>query len=235
MVFQENFDDTAYLQTWNNTSKIEQALWLGKDNSNYLRFHPRFQNQYIETPGISLPPGNYTLYFEWNKARIQTPDSVHVQLSVNNGNTWQTLYSIYDGSNRTWQKDSILLDSIDSTLKIRWNYFSSGSFPAQYFNLDNVSIAKNISTGIKNDTSTPVFSIFPNPSEDYVQIRLKNPMLKKGILTIYNTSGERVYQKDLQSVLQTLLQIDVSNYSKGAYIVTMQLGEEQFSKTILVQ
>lgn len=235
VVFEENFNDTTYKTTWPTTARVEQALWLGKENSKYLRFHPNFQNQSIVTPNITAASGNYTLFFEWNKARTQTPDSVQVQLSVNNGTTWQTIYNIYDGNNRTWQKDSVELNNLNSDFKIRWNYFSSGSFPSQYFNLENVSIVKDISTSVKNKTNTVDFTVFPNPTHDAFQLQLKNPMLKNGTLSIYNTIGELVYQKNIQPILQTLYQIDVSNFSKGTYIINLQFGEEQVEKTVLVQ
>jgi hypothetical protein len=235
VIFQESFNDTSYKTSWSTTTRVEQALWLGKENSNYLRFHPNFQNQSIITPTITATSGNYILFFEWNKAQTQTPDSVQVQLSVNNGTTSETIYTIYDGNNRNWQKDSVELNNISTDFKIRWNYFSSGSFPSQYFNLDNVSIEKAISTSIKTQTNSFDFNVFPNPARDYFQIRLKNPMLKNGLLIIYNPTGEIVYQKNIAPALQTLYQIDVSNFNEGAYIVNVQLGKEQFSKTILVQ
>jgi hypothetical protein len=49
-IFQEDFNTEASFSSWNLSSKVEHALWLGKDNSKYLRFHPNFQNQFIETP-----------------------------------------------------------------------------------------------------------------------------------------------------------------------------------------
>lgn len=235
VIFQESFNDTSYKTSWSTTTRVEQALWLGKENSNYLRFHPNFQNQSIITPTITATSGNYTLFFEWNKARTQTPDSAQVQLSVNNGTTWETIYTIYNGNNRNWQKDSVELNNISSNFKIRWNYFSSGSFPSQYFNLDNVSIVQDISTSIKTQTNTIDFKVFPNPASDYFKIQLKNPMLKSGMLTIFNSAGEIIYQKNIAVISQTLYQLDIRNFSKGAYIVHAQFGEEQVEKTVLVQ
>lgn len=235
VLFEENFNDTTYKTNWITTTKVEQALWLGKENSSYLRFHPNFQNQSITTPTISAATGNYTLYFEWNKTGTQTPDSVQIQLSLNNGSSWQTIYALYDGNNRTWQKDSVALDNINSNFKIRWNYFSSGSFPSQYFNLDNVSIIKNISTSIRNNTNNIDFSVFPNPAHDVFQLQLRNPMLQHGTLSIYNMLGDLVFHKNLTPIMQTLHQIDVSNFSKGAYSIQVQFGDEQVEKTILVQ
>ena len=235
IIFQENFNTAQPDSSWMVSAKTEQALWLSEDNSKYVRFHPNFQNQFIQTPNINIPSGNYYLLFDWNEARQQAQDSVNVQLSKDNGTSWQIIYSIYNGNNRIWQTDSILLDNINGNIKIRWTYFSSGIFPAQYFNLDNVSIVKNISTSIKNKTNTINVTLFPNPTSDYLQIQLKNPSLKNGIITIYNTIGKIMWQKNTTAILQTMYQIDVSNFTKDAYIIHFQFGEEQFSKTLLVQ
>lgn len=111
-IFQEDFNTEASFSSWNLSSKVEHALWLGKDNSKYLRFHPNFQNQFIETAGINLPAANYTFSFDWNQARQQNTDSVNLQLSIDNGTSWQTMYAIYNGNNRTWQTDSLRLTAL---------------------------------------------------------------------------------------------------------------------------
>lgn len=235
IIFQEDFNTIQYLSSWNISAKAEQALWLGTDNSKYVRFHPNFQNQFIETPDISLSNGNYTLYFDWNQARQQNADSVNVQFTTDNGILWQTIYAIYNGNNRNWQTDSVVFNNIGSNVKFRWNYFSSGSFPSQYFNVDNVFVKKNIATGIKNDINELVAEVFPNPNDGNFQLKILNIKNKNGNLFIYNTQGAKVYSTNLPAVSQSLLQVDLSSLSKGSYILTIQVEENNYSKTIIIQ
>jgi hypothetical protein len=235
IIIQENFNSGQYLSAWNFAAKVEQALWLGKENSNYVRFHPNFQNQFIETPAINLVSGNYTLFFDWNQAGLQSVDSVNVQLTADNGTTWQTIYAIYNANNRNWQTDSVAINSTGSTIKLKWNYFSSGSFPAQYFNIDNIIIAKNTATALKNNSNEIITEVFPNPNNGNFQLKILNAKNKKGTIFIYNTQGELIYQHNLPVVLQSLLQLDLSANSKGSYILTIQTDESSYSKSIIIQ
>ena len=235
VVFEENFNKATFPNAWTFSSKTELALWLGKENSNYVRFHPNFQSQSIITPTINLAQGNFRLFFDWNKAREQTIDSINVQLTTDTGSTWQTIYAIYNGNNRNWQTDSVLLNNINGNIKLRWNYFSLGSFPSQYFNIDNVVLKKNVTTSINNKSAEVQITIFPNPTNEFVQLKLMNLKNKNGTIFIYNTQGEIIYQANLPVVTQSLLQIDMSSFSKGSYILSIQAEEQIYSITILLQ
>lgn len=234
-VFEENFNHASFPDNWSFSSKVELAVWLGKYNSNYIRFHPNFQNQSITTPSINVSSGNYTLYFDWNKARALAVDSVNIQMSNDNGNTWNTVYAIYNGNNRNWQTDSFFLDNISTAFKLRWNYFSTNSFPSQYFNIDNIVLKNNITTSIKNNKNNLQASVFPNPSDGHVQLKLMNLKNQTGIITIYDTKGNLVYQDNLPTVSQSLLQLDLTTFSKGAYFFKVETSNQSFSSTILIQ
>ncbi len=235
IIFEERFNGSSFPSNWNFSAKTELAFWLGKENSNYVRFHPNFQNQSITSPNINVPSGNYTLYFDWNKAANSTIDSLQMQLSNDNGSNWETVYAIYNGNNRTWQTDSIPLNNQNGIIKIRWNYFSSGSFPSQYFNLDNVVLKNAITTNIKNKNSDLDVKIFPNPSAGVFQLKLVNQKSKTGTIKIYSVAGELVYQTSLPNSQQALIQIDISSVSKGAYSLNIETNEHNFTSTLLIQ
>jgi hypothetical protein len=234
-IFQEDFNTETSFSSWNLSAKVEYALWLGKANSKYLRFHPNYQNQFIETPGINLPAANYTFSFDWNQARQQNTDSVNLQLSIDNGTTWQTMYAIYNGNNRTWQTDSFVFNSVGGSIKFRWNYFSTGNFPSQYFNLDNILIKKNTTTGIRNNSTDITTELFPNPNNGNFQLKIYNAKNQKGNILIYNMQGELIYQQNLPVVTQSLVQIDLSILSKGSYLLNIEANENNYSKTLIIQ
>ena len=175
------------------------------------------------------------MLFDWNKARTLSVDSINVQFSNDNGNNWNTVYAIYNGNNRTWQTDSFLLDNISDSFKLRWNYFSSASFPSQYFNIDNIILKKNTATSIKINRNNLFGSIYPNPSNGIVQLKLLNFKNQTGFIYVYNTQGELVFQNNLPTVSQSLLQLDLTTLSKGAYILKLETSEQSFSSTILIQ
>ncbi|MBK9330551.1 MAG: T9SS type A sorting domain-containing protein [Sphingobacteriales bacterium] len=234
-VFQEDFNASYFPANWTVSPRIEKALALGKGNSGYIRFHPKYQQQSIETPLITVPAGNYALLFDWNKAGNSNEDSVLVEVSETNGSSWQAVYTIFNGNNRTWQPDSVALNNIGGNIKLRWKYFSVGIFPSQYFNLDNVVLKSNTPTFIKQNISDISFTLFPNPNNGIFQIRLNNPALKNGTLQITDVKGSVVYKQPLPAVIQSLIQLDKSGFSKGIYTIRLQTAAEVISKNVIIQ
>lgn len=233
--FQENFNSAYFPVNWTISSKVEKTVALGKNNSGYIRFHPRYQQQYIETPLISLPAGNYVLLFNWNKSGNSNQDSVQVEVSENNGISWQTIYTIYNGNNRTWQTDSVKLENSSENIRLRWKYYSGGIFPSQYFNLDNVVLETDITTYVKQNISEISFSIYPNPNNGIFQIKLNNPTLKNGIIQIMDSKGSVIFQQAAPIVKQSLIQMDKSELSKGIYTILFQTSSDILSKNIIIQ
>ncbi|MCL1850925.1 MAG: T9SS type A sorting domain-containing protein [Bacteroidetes bacterium] len=70
----------------------------------------------------------------------------------------------------------------------------------------------------ENEISNNLFSIYPNPANNYVEIILSDAALAKSTVTaqIYNTQGALL--KNLQ-LYSRKTQIDISNLSKGLYLV----------------
>ncbi len=234
-IFQEDFNASYFPANWTVSPRTEKALVLGEGNSGYIRFHPRYPQQYIETPAISVPAGNYALLFDWNKAGNSNEDSIQVEVSEDNGSRWQAIYTIYNGNNRIWQTDSVTNVNRSGNIKFRWKYFSGGIFPSQYFNLDNVALVSNVPTQIKQNTSDITFSISPNPNNGIFQIRLNNPSLKNGTLQITDVKGSVVYKQLLPAVIQSLIHLDKSELSKGIYTIQLQTAAEILSKNVIIQ
>lgn len=234
-IFQEDFDAVGFPSGWNISSRVEKAVALGKENSGYIRFHPRFQQQIIESPLIPATSGNHLLRFDWNKAGNSSADSVYVELSNNIGNSWQVIYAIYNGNNRNWQTDSVSISNTGSSLIIRWRYFSGSIFPAQYFNLDNVKIERATATYLHHNTTDINFSVFPNPNEGEFQIKINNPLLKPGNLTILDIEGTEIYQQQIPLIQQFLIQIQQPSLSKGTYIIQLHTAPEVITKKISIQ
>jgi hypothetical protein len=233
ILFHEKFNDTTFLSSWKISTKVEQAIWLGTENSKYIRFHPNFQNQFIQTPTIFNTKGNFTLFFDWNKVGTNTIDSV--QLQVFNNNAWQTIYAVYNGNNRAWQTDSVNFETNQDSLTLKWNYFSSGIFPSQYFNIDNIVLQKNTPTKIQQNKNEITFNIFPNPNNGQFQLKIDNQKNQAGKILMYSSTGTIVYESVLSNTTQSLLQLDVSTFPKGAYILQITNATNLFSKTFIIQ
>ena len=59
------------------------------------------------------------------------------------------------------------------------------------------------------------FSIFPNPSNEIINIRLLKDEIKE--IIIFNVFGEKITQKNL--IIESNLKVDLSDYSNGTYFI----------------
>ncbi len=94
---------------------------------------------------------------------------------------------------------------------------------------------------VQNTTSTEPnpfsanMSIYPNPSSGKFQLVMANSEISKNYdLDVYDLQGKRVYAKS-RSELQSLNEIDLSNFEKGIYFVKLRDGIKIYSRKIVVQ
>ena len=59
------------------------------------------------------------------------------------------------------------------------------------------------------------FSIYPNPSNDIINISLSKDEIKE--IIIFNVFGEKITQKNL--IVESNLKVDLSDYSNGTYFI----------------
>ena len=59
------------------------------------------------------------------------------------------------------------------------------------------------------------FSIFPNPSNEIINISLPKDEIKE--IIIFNVFGEKITQKNL--IIESNLKVDLSDYSNGTYFI----------------
>ena len=63
-----------------------------------------------------------------------------------------------------------------------------------------------------------IISVVPNPTNNFAIITSENLPIQK--ITIYSTDGKLIYSKKIENLLQ--YDVDVSNYSKGIYILSIE-------------
>ncbi len=59
------------------------------------------------------------------------------------------------------------------------------------------------------------FSIYPNPSNDFINISLSKDEIKE--IIIFNVYGEKITQKNL--IVESNLKVDLTDYSNGTYFI----------------
>lgn len=79
-------------------------------------------------------------------------------------------------------------------------------------------------------------SIYPNPSDDIVNIKMEGFDNSKALIYIYNVLGEQIYAREESAGPEGIsTQIDISNFSKGVYIFRIITGNDSYIKNIIVK
>ena len=86
-------------------------------------------------------------------------------------------------------------------------------------------------TGQASSTEAFTVQAYPNPGEDHLKLSSAEAC-KKGHLEVFNTYGQKVFEKDWEGKLDETL--DLSNEMRGIYMIKiMQDGQETFKRVLL--
>ena len=69
------------------------------------------------------------------------------------------------------------------------------------------------------------FAIFPNPTNDILQLELKDHIGMAATVEIRNESGAMLLSKTIDQISRESTQFDVHDYSPGVYMITIRVGE----------
>lgn len=95
-----------------------------------------------------------------------------------------------------------------------WGYFGIEPLPAP--------INCNTFTGIEEPATSILYTVFPNPTDEQINISFKGATIFEGArLMIYNITGEQLFNINLSEQNQS---IDVSNLAAGIYSMVIQNG-----------
>jgi len=80
-------------------------------------------------------------------------------------------------------------------------------------------------SGIENEETNQNYQIYPNPSSDFINIELNN--LENVNVSIINATGQVVFKKSITE--KQIEQIDISDFKKGIYLIT--ISGQNYSNT----
>lgn len=112
-------------------------------------------------------------------------------------------------------------------------FSASGSMPTNndYLYLDDLAFSGSV-VGISDVNQNSNFSIYPNPTTNFLTINYDNSKATKLSLAIYNELGVLVKSEVLKQKNQQLFVGDLSN---GIYTITIISGERIEKKKFLIQ
>ena len=170
---------------------------------------------------------NTAITMSWDLPLSGTPD--HYFLELNNditGQQWQW----NDIAGEQTSKTKFNLSSGDYSWKIRGACGENGTSWATiftqpvYYSLGGERLENEIVSNL---------NIYPNPSSNIFNLELNSDSKSEIIVT--NVLGEQVYFESTKSIGEFNTQIDLSNYSKGVYNLTIKTSDGLSNHKLILQ
>lgn len=191
---------------------------------------------------ISATPVLYLSY--WYKHTIDTLDNAYVEVSTNNGSTWNSV-KFYNKTVSSWTKEILDISSLtagSAALKIRFSVISNGSVVADGIYIDNIKLTgySNPPTGITEINEFPEqYSLsqnFPNPFNPNTLINYSLPGSGNVLLKVYDIMGREVMTlvNEMQNAGNYSVNFNGSGLSSGMYYYKIISGNFSDTKKMIL-
>jgi hypothetical protein len=168
---------------------------------------------YFYLPVTDLSSALAPLYFSFDIAYRQYStehDSLNVQVSVDCGSTWNTLYAksgstlatapssttVFVPNGSQWRKDSVLLNSYAGQSNVLIRFEGISRYGNNLF-IDNIKFDATGTVGIQGHPGQNNLAIFPNPTNGQFTVSGEQEI---ELINIYNLTGKLVYSSSSPEV-----------------------------------
>ena len=116
---------------------------------------------------------------------------------------------------------------INITIDTSFNDFIDKPIPINY----NLNTASNTKINITNNKDNTKISLYPNPSQNVVNIDIDTKELFSDVqITLFNSRGQLLYKKTSVSLENS---IDISKYISGIYNLYVEIGDFKYKQVII--
>ena len=193
-------------------------------------------NTRLISPQIPLNPvqGNFVELYYWHWFRLDEDsfygyDQGYVEISVNGG-SWQTLAGPISGLSTVWTQGYVDLSAYaDSTVRIAFNFTSSGAHEDNGWYIDDVRIEGIPPQGIEEYQNIhphryTLSQNYPNPFNPATNIQFGLPKASHVKIEVFNILGQKVATllDERKSAGYHAVEFDGSNLSSGVYFYKIQ-------------
>jgi len=238
----KNDNNNITWTTANTNSPNSTGKCLFIDNYN-LTNGDGGQLDYAITPFLNFSQSVDSLYLTFDMAfkQYQTrQDSLIVAYSTDCGNTWIRLWAdggstLANGLSQNsaylnpiatdWQSKSILINQLAGLPSVSLAFINN-TRGGNNFYIDNINIPQN-TLGINEIGANNLFSLQPNPPNNFVEIKLQNNSAYT--IKIADVLGNIIYET--QATKNTV--INTSNFAKGLYFVDVSNANNRSVKRLV--
>lgn len=142
------------------------------------------------------------------------------------------IYNLWGQADTLYFEDSLLTPGVynfEYSTEINANYIAALKINGEYFSKHITKI--NNSTSIKIKEETESISISPNPAKQYVKIEFPDETARN--IKILNASGKLV--KQIQENKEKSLSLNIEGYAIGIYYISINNGDKQTTKTLVIK
>lgn len=230
--------------TWNTTTNDYHSAPKSITDSPSGNYPENTTRTITLNNSISLANCFYAELTFWAKWDIEPlADYVQLQISTNNGSTWQPLCGkwtnasflntnmgqpIYEGQRDKWVQERIILnDYLGQNIKLRFVLKSSFSYTMQNdgFYFDDMQVDVILNPSFNEHFTLQNFQIVPNPS--YGEIIIKCNKNYNGKLKIATPLGQIV--KEINIIPEESSHLELKDL-KGLYFLWVEYENKEFTK-----
>ncbi|MES2397493.1 MAG: multicopper oxidase domain-containing protein [Bacteroidota bacterium] len=95
--------------------------------------------------------------------------------------------------------------------------------------LDTTSV-----TGLKENDRNDLITVYPNPGNDNIYVNIKSEDAESIKISIYNMVGEEIRQVSYKKISNQMLNLDLSGYPSGIYLLKINSGRKALTKKIII-
>lgn len=217
-----------------------REIYIANPNGTYLH---KLTNPNSATPGftnnaVALASGKTSSYGLPQLIRTLNPCRVNLTLDqpevkaqhtykVANEITSKLAYTVFPGQDISFKANAVQL-SANSHIK-KGALFLAQIDPCTFGLLRPTATAEKMEA--KLDPASPVLSIFPNPAEKIANIRMDGASFHHYSIT--SVDGKIMVDKPIAE--KDFFSIDISQYSKGIYIVTVETTDGEIVTAKLIK
>ncbi len=190
--------------------------------------------EWLISPRISLDDEQYTLSFETALTKLNNSiieymspsDEIQLLITLDNGISWINLHTWNNTNSPTQIGVNFSLDvSSYNNNSVRFAFWANrtNSYGRDYiFFIDNFNVSSNALSVIDYEES--LFSLYPNPTKDYLIIDSQTELLSS---TIRNVNG-RILKKINFKNSDLHIKLDVKDLMSGMYFLELESYKGKF-------
>ncbi len=97
----------------------------------------------------------------------------------------------------------------------------------------NDRLELQLKPGVNNNTVAVAVTLMPNPANDVVTVSVKLPAEAEASVRVTDITGTCVYAKNIGKLLYGSVQMDLSAYAPGVYMVEVSAGDQKVTRKLV--